>query len=130
MIDAEIEGSAEIILTLLDYLAIDFSAYRPESLSIQIEMFENYIKKYHFKELNICSGTLSESMEIENQWRFTFTGSAEYSILKELMEIIKPYVIGNDTWGFIFKDDFPIIYNGGLEYYPRIENEIKVIYES
>lgn len=46
------------------------------------------------------------------------------------MEIIKPYVVGNDTWGFIFKDTFPIIYNGGLEYYPKIENEIKVIYES
>ena len=130
MIDAEIEGSAEIILTLLDYLAIDFSAYSPESLSIQIEMFENYIKKYHFKELNIFSGTLSESMRGEGQWRFTFHGSAEYSILKELMEIIKPYVIGNDTWGFIFKDTFPIIYNGGLEYYPKVENEIKVIYES
>ena len=130
MIDAEIEGSAEIILTLLNYLAIDFSAYSPESISIQIKMFENYIKKYRFKEINIHSGSLTESMSVEGQWRFTFHGSAEYSILKELMEIIKPYVVGNDTWGFIFKDNFPIIYNGGLEYYPKIENEIKVIYES
>lgn len=129
IINAEIEGSSEIILSLLDYLAIDFSEFNPESSFTIVEVEKNYIKKYHFDELNICSGTLSESMSIEGQWKFTFVGSAEYSILKELMEIIKPYVIGNDTWGLIFKDDFPIIYNGGLEYYPKVENEIKVIYE-
>lgn len=130
MIDAEIEGSSEIILTLLDFLAVDYSEFNPESSFTIIKVEKNYIKKYRFNEINIHSGSLSESMSIEGQWRFTFHGSAEYSILKELMEIIKPYVVGNDTWGFIFKDNFPIIYNGGLEYYPRIENEIKVIYES
>lgn len=130
IIDAEIEGCTEIILCLLDYLTIDFSEFSPESSFTKVEVEKNFIKKYHFNEINVYSGSLFESIIIEGQWRFTFHGSAEYSILKELMEIIKPYVVGNDTWGFIFKDDFPIIYNGGLEYYPKIENEIKVIYES
>lgn len=67
MIDAEIEGSSEIILCLLTYLAIDFSEFNPESSFTIIEVEKNFIKKYRFNEINVYSGSLSESISIEGQ---------------------------------------------------------------